>query len=132
MRIRSFVVGATVVGLAVALPVMLAACRGPASISDIDWHLETDRNASFRIEGDKLSGTDSCNRIFGEAVISSGDPASIEFGLLGSTRMACPDTTNAQEDVRKALNGQRLVEQPDTSTLVLVDAATNERWRFVQ
>lgn len=125
-------VGATVVGLAVALPVMLSACRGSAPISDVDWHLETDRNASFRIEGDSLSGMDSCNRIFGEAVVSSGEPKAIEFGLLGSTRMACPDTTNAQEDMRNALSGRRLVEQPDDSTLVLVDAETNERWQFVQ
>ncbi|GAB2506611.1 hypothetical protein GCM10027031_13150 [Corynebacterium atrinae] len=124
--------GATVVGLAVAMTAVLSACRGPAPISDIDWHLETDRTANFRIEGDKLSGTDSCNRIFGEAVISTGEPKTIDFGLLGSTRMACPDTTNAQEDMRNALSGQRLVEQPDPSTLVLVDAETNERWRFVQ
>ena len=102
----------------------------PAVVSGVDWRLESDRNASFRIDGEKLTGTDSCNRIFGDAVVAD-DPVSIEFGVLGSTRMWCPDETGAQEVMRRALDGRRLVEQADDAILVLVDEESGESWRFV-
>lgn len=102
----------------------------PAVVSGVDWHLDSDRNASFRIDGEKLTGTDSCNRIFGDAVVAV-DPVSIEFGVLGSTRMWCPDETGAQEVMRRALDGRRLVEQADDAILVLVDEESGESWRFV-
>ena len=89
----------------------------PAVVSGVDWRLDSDRNASFRIDGEKLTGTDSCNRIFGDAVVAD-DPVSIEFGVLGSTRMWCLDETGAQE-IMPALDGRRLVEQADDAILVL-------------
>src|SRR5699024_3864904 len=114
----------------------LSAFRGeelmvnPAVVSGVDWRLESDRNASFRIDDEKLTGTDSCNRVFGDVVVGS-EPVSIEFGVLGSTRMWCPDETGAQEDMRRALDGRRLVEQADDATLILVDEESGESWRFV-
>ena len=102
----------------------------PAVVSGVDWRLESDRNASFRIDDEKLTGTDSCNRVFGDVVVGS-EPVSIEFGVLGSTRMWCPDETGAQEDMRRALDGRRLVEQADDATLILVDGESGESWRFV-
>jgi len=121
---------------------LVAACGGPAEnsgphpivaatdISGVDWHLEADRNASFRIEGTELRGTDSCNRLFGQVSITEGEPTTIDFGALGATRMACPDVTGAQEQMGTALGGSRLVEKPDDSALVLVDESSGERWRF--
>ena len=121
---------------------LVAACGGPAEnsgpqpivaatdISGVDWHLEADRNASFRIEGTELRGTDSCNRLFGQVSITEGEPTTIDFGALGATRMACPDVTGAQEQMGRALGGARLVEKPDESALVLVDESSGERWRF--
>lgn len=101
-------------------------------IIGIDWHLESDRAANFRIEGTDLNGTDSCNRIFGQVRLPESDPPAIEFGELASTRMACPDHLDAQEDMRVALEGRRVVERPDDRTLVLVNEATGDSWRFVK
>ena len=123
---------------------LVAACGGPAEnsgphpivaatdISGVDWHLEVDRNASFRIEGTELRGTDSCNRLFGQVSITEGEPTTIDFGALGATLMACPDVTGAQEQMGTALGGSRLVEKPDESALVLVDESSGERWRFAK
>ena len=123
---------------------LVAACGGPAEnsgphpivaatdISGVDWHLEADRNASFRIEGTELRGTDSCNRLFGQESITEGEPTTIDFGALGATLMACPDVTGAQEQMGTALGGSRLVEKPDESALVLVDESSGERWRFAK
>lgn len=123
---------------------LVAACGGPAEnsgphpivaatdISGVDWHLEADRNASFRIEGTELRGTDSCNRLFGQVSITEGEPTTIDFGALGATLMACPDVTGAQEQMGTALGGSRLVEKPDESALVLVDESSGERWRFAK
>lgn len=122
-------------GLAIVSVVAVAGCRAPADVSaatiaGVDWHLDSDRNASFRIDDGELRGTDSCNQIFGTVNITEGDQVTIEFDALGSTRMACPDDTNAQEDMGRALVGERLVEQPDSDSLILIDASSGERWRF--
>ena len=135
MKLRLVAVRAIFVGLAVLSAAALASCRGPepvlvAEISGVDWHLESDRNASFRIDDGQLTGTDSCNRIFGEVAITVGERTTIEFASLGATLMACPDDSGAQENMGRALAGERVVEQPDGGTLVLVDESAGGRWRF--
>ncbi|MFD8879591.1 META domain-containing protein [Corynebacterium xerosis] len=144
MKRRRTVARAAIFACALVAGVMVAACGGPAEksgpppivvaadISGVDWHLETDRNASFRIDGTRLHGTDSCNRLFGQVSITEGEPTTIDFGALGATRMACPDVTGAQEQMGTALGGSRLVEKPDESALVLVDESSGERWRFAK
>lgn len=123
---------ASVAVVALASIAGLSGCaQEPPPITGVDWHLESDRAATFRIDGSELSGTDSCNRIFGDAAVTDDEPASIAFGVLAATRMACPDDSGAQADMHRALEGRRLVEQPDATTLVLVDDAAGERWRFV-
>ena len=142
MKRRRTFARAAIFAFALATGVMVAACGGSdpdpgpppivaaTDISGVDWHLEADRNASFRIEGTELRGTDSCNRLFGQVSITEGEPTTIDFGALGATRMACPDVTGAQEQMGRALDGSRLVEKPDESALVLVDESSGERWRF--
>ncbi|WJY99345.1 META domain protein [Corynebacterium hansenii] len=135
MTRRAFAVGAALVvvaAVAAGVAWAMGAFRGPEPITGVDWHLESDRRASFRIDGTELKGTDSCNRIFGDASVSEGEPMVIEFGVLASTRMACPDGVDTQEAMRVALEGRRLVERPDEGTIVLVDEATGNSWRFVK
>ena len=55
-------------------------------------------------EGDKLSGSGGCNRLFG-SFDQSGD--SLEFHSVASTRMACPD--NSMEHESALLEALKLV-----------------------
>ncbi len=41
----------------------------------------------LRFEAERVSGNDGCNNFFGGYTL---DKNSLKFGLLGSTRMACP------------------------------------------
>ena len=41
----------------------------------------------LRFEAERVSGNDGCNNFFGSYTL---DEDSLKFGLLGSTRMACP------------------------------------------
>ena len=42
----------------------------------------------LRFEAERVSGNDGCNNFFGSYTM---DEDSLKFGLLASTRMACPD-----------------------------------------
>ena len=55
------------------------------------------RQASLLFDGEtgRLSGSDSCNRIMGGYELLEGDR--ISFGVLASTKMACPDMTIADQ-----------------------------------
>lgn len=76
----------------------------PASLAGSTWKLtdlggkpalaDVDATLSFG-EDAMVAGRGSCNRYSGPVDVS-GD--SISFGALASTRMACPDAVNRQED----------------------------------
>lgn len=55
------------------------------------------RQASLFFDGEtgRLSGSDSCNRIMGGYELLEGER--ISFGVLASTKMACPDMTTAEQ-----------------------------------
>ncbi|MEJ5918952.1 META domain-containing protein [Corynebacterium sp. H78] len=102
-------------------------------ITDTDWHLSSQRSAYFRIEGEELTGSDSCNRLMGRVKLYDASPSTIDFGAgPASTRMACPDTQKTEEAMREALHGTRAASQTDESTLVLRDEQTGREWTFVQ
>jgi len=42
----------------------------------------------LRFEAERASGNDGCNNFFGDYTLEDNN---LKFGLLGSTRMACPD-----------------------------------------
>ncbi|UFH55723.1 META domain-containing protein [Spirosoma sp. KNUC1025] len=54
-------------------------------------HAGLNKEASLQLapEGNKLTGSTSCNRMFGTYTLSGNEK--IQFSGIGSTRMACPD-----------------------------------------
>ncbi|KQV81950.1 META domain-containing protein [Rhizobium sp. Root1220] len=88
--------------------------RGRGVIDDLQTVLELAADGS-------VSGSGGCNRMFGNATIT-GDK--ITFGLLGSTRMACPPAVMDQEAkfhaALKDVRGWRI--DSATGKLLLLDA----------
>jgi heat shock protein HslJ len=82
------------------------------SLVGTEWHLEDLGGVGVLVnveatltfpEAGKTAGNSSCNRFFGPVEITG---ASIHFGPLASTRMACPDAVANQEaKYLKALEG---------------------------
>jgi heat shock protein HslJ len=70
----------------------------------------------------RVAGNASCNRFTGSVTITG---ASIKFGQLASTRMACADTAvSAQEDqYLKLLEAASHFELKDNSLLIFVDGS---------
>jgi heat shock protein HslJ len=71
-------------------------------------------------EAGRAAGNASCNRFTGSAEIS-GD--AIKFGMLASTRMACPDeAVNSQEmQYLKALAAAKRFELKDSTLLIYAE-----------
>jgi len=55
----------------------------------------------LRFETERVSGNDGCNNFFGGYTLDKG---SLKFGLLASTRMACPDTEGFELIFNKMLS----------------------------
>jgi len=77
----------------------------------------------LEISGDgAVSGSGGCNRLHGQATISG---ASLSFGAIASTRMACPPAVMDQES--KFLSALQAVRSfrvdPQQRKLFLLDAA---------
>jgi len=70
---------------------------GNAPFLDTSWNLielfsekiqySGSKTPHLRFEAERVSGNDGCNNFFGGYTL---DENSLKFGLLGSTRMACP------------------------------------------
>jgi heat shock protein HslJ len=80
---------------------------------------ESKASLSF-FEAGRAAGNASCNRFTGGVDISG---ATIKFGQLASTRMACVDSAvSAQEDLYlKALGAAMRFERKDDSLLIYAD-----------
>ena len=94
----------TSTGQTAPTPTPAAATPGPAALIGTAWRLadlggqpaipSVEATLEFPEEG-KVAGRASCNRFFGTVEISG---ASIQFGPLAATKMAClDDAANAQE-----------------------------------
>jgi len=77
----------------------------------------------------RASGLGGCNRYFGDVTFADG---TIEFGPLGSTRMACPEAAMDQEQrFFAALAASRSYRQDDlTGLLYFQDEAGDDVLRF--
>ncbi len=71
------------------------------------------------LEAGRVSGFTGCNRFSGDAALSG---ASVHFGPVMATRMACPASANIEVDYMKALEAARQVDL-DGDSLYLLDAA---------
>jgi putative lipoprotein len=103
-------------------------------VEDIDGRGVIDRlQSTLQIsdEGGEISATGNggCNRFFGTATVSGDE---IEFGPLGSTRMACPAAIMDQEQAFfAALGATRSFRlDPGTRLLHFFDAAGKAVLRF--
>jgi putative lipoprotein len=80
-------------------------------------------------EPGKVAGKGSCNRFFGSVEISS---ASISFGPLGSTRMACVEAVMSQEaKYLEALQGAERF-RIDGTTLLIYARGLDQPLRFIR
>jgi heat shock protein HslJ len=70
------------------------------NISDHEWEVITINDTelsgtlptlSFDLEEGKVNGNASCNNFFGSVEIVD---SSIKFGMIGATKMMCPDMNN--------------------------------------
>jgi heat shock protein HslJ len=55
----------------------------------------------LRFEAERVSGNDGCNNFFGGYTL---DGNSLKFGMLGSTRMACPQTKDFDMEFNKMIS----------------------------
>ena len=81
---------------------VITSCEDNATpnLSDHEWEViaingtqlsGTLPTLSFDLEEGKVNGNASCNNFFGSVEVIE---SSIKFGMMGSTRMMCPDMTN--------------------------------------
>jgi putative lipoprotein len=107
-------------------------------LADTQWAVEDiggagvvdNAQTTLNIEaGGRISGTGGCNRYFGDATFSAGE---IEFGPLGSTRMACPAPILDQEmRFFAALEASRSYRQdPVTGLLFFMDEGGSDVLRL--
>lgn len=96
------------------------------SLEDTTWHLKGAPDAHFRITGERITGSDSCNTFTGTAT-AYGEH--VEFGPLATTLMACMGTEDTQQTIHAALREQRIVGI-DGTTLTLTDAVSGDSWEF--
>jgi len=55
----------------------------------------------LRFEAERVSGNDGCNNFFGGYTL---DGNSLKFGMLGSTRMACPQIKDLDMEFNKMIS----------------------------
>lgn len=80
-------------------------------------------------EPGKVAGNASCNRFFGSAAVAG---ASLTFGALGTTRMACAEAVGNQEaKFLRALEGAERFSQQG-STLLVYSRGTDRPLRFLR
>ncbi len=77
-------------------------------------------DVSIQFEAGRVSGSTGCNRYTGSCSVGQG---TLEFGSIGSTRMACPPAVmEVETDVFARLGRSRRWElEPSTRTLTLLD-----------
>lgn len=87
-------------------------------VEDIDGRGIVDRvESSLNIDAnDRVSGFGGCNRYFSDVTTADG---TIAFGLIGSTRMACPEAVMDQEQKFFAALGASRSFRQDTLTGLL-------------
>ena len=90
---------------------------------------KTEATIDFADSG-RVAGKGSCNRFFATATFS-GD--SIHFGPIGSTKMACLDTSISRQETNyfKALEAAQRFTRDD-STLSIYYAGSDKPLRFTQ
>ncbi len=82
------------------------------SITEVKWVLETlygekvnygaEQKAAFmELKENKVTGYGGCNRFFGGYEM---DGTLLDFGMLGSTKMACPNSSELESEFLKALD----------------------------
>lgn len=110
-----------------------------ASLQGTVWRLEdlagaglapdTEATLEFPAEEGKVAGNGSCNRFFGSVDLTG---ATIKFGQMGSTRMACPEPIAGQETrYLKALESAERFTS-DGATLLIYCAGMEKPLRFVR
>lgn len=113
-----------------------AARSGAVGLAGSSWALESlngqralpEATVTLNFEADKVNGSDGCNRFMGSY---TQDGASITFGQLAGTLMACPDPIMKQaSDFRQALASARAARVAD-GRLTLLDEAGNAVATFV-
>ena len=124
--------------VALAALVALAACAAqltgaPTNIAGIAWMRVDDEDASphfarLRIDGDRASGYGGCNNFFAH-VASEG--ARLRFSGIGSTRMACAESSMATERNMLAALERARAYRLEGGELVLLDAAGAQVARFI-
>jgi len=87
-------------------------------------------DVSIRFEAGRVSGSTGCNRYTGSCTVGQG---TLEFGSIGSTRMACPPAVmEVEADVFKRLGRSTRWElEPATRTLTLLDREGGQTLVFV-
>ena len=96
--------------------IFISACShtgqsGDTSFLDTTWNLSElfsekiqyagSQIPHLRFETERVSGNDGCNNFFGGYTL---DEDSLKFGLLASTRMACPDLEDFEVIFNKMLS----------------------------
>lgn len=104
---------------------LIAGCTAP-KLEGTAWRLEdlagtpalpnVEATLEFMADG-KIAGKGSCNRFFGTATITG---ATLAFGPIGSTKMACIDENIANQETRyfQALEGAERYELADGKLLI--------------
>jgi heat shock protein HslJ len=113
-----------------------ASARAQPGIEGRDWRVTTvggqpvpaGSDASLRLEGGRGFGSTGCNRFTGGATLEG---QTLRFGLLATTRRACPPPFDELEQRVTAALGSIAAWRLDGATLLLLDAAGAERLRLV-
>ncbi len=81
------------------------------------------------LEHGRAAGHTGCNRYFGSVTLAGNR---IEFGGIGSTRMACPEPVMTQEHLFLKSLAEATRFETDGQTLHIHTRATNSPLRFAQ
>ena len=123
----------------IALMMLVSGCAqplgGPASaaLTGTDWELTElqgvapavgagGRRATIRLDADasRVAGFAGCNRYFGTYTL---DGATLRFGAIGMTRMACAEGMTLEQQLSAALDATRRYEVRDREFSRSVDAS---------
>lgn len=104
------------------LALTLSGCAGPISSSDTSpvgtWGVSDTAGEPYLelAEDGAVSGSDGCNRLVGTWKMVG---TTIEFGPLGSTKMACPDVETWLGDATAAVISAKTMTITDSSDKVI-------------